>query len=233
MRSLAPGLGFQIPLARCRRDPGYERSGHLAACGEELGSSRARGFGTGDALIVVDVQRDFLPGGSLAVPQGDAVVPVLNGYLDLFQAHGLPIFATRDWHPSNHCSFRVRGGPWPAHCVAGSYGAEFALGLKLPPSVTVISKATDAKQDAYSGFQNTELDQKLAAAGIHRLFVGGLATDHCVLNTVKDALALGYRVLLLEDAVRAVNVRPEDGGNAVAEMVHLGAKPIRAEALVQ
>ncbi len=162
----------------------------------------------GDALLIVDVQNDFMPGGSLAVPRGDEVVPVLNRYLTFFTAKGLPVYATRDWHPERHCSFRAQGGIWPPHCVAGTNGAEFAAALQLPPSAVIVSKAATAEQDAYSGFQGTGLDAQLRAANIRRLFIGGLATDYCVLNTVRDALRLGYRVWLLSDAIRAVDVQP-------------------------
>jgi nicotinamidase/pyrazinamidase len=185
----------------------------------------------GDALIVVDTQLDFLPGGRLAVPNGDEVVPVLNDYIAVFEKHGLPVYATRDWHPAQHCSFRECGGPWPPHCVADSRGAQFAPDLRLPAGVTVISKATATDADAYSGFDGTDLDHRLRAAGIRRLFVGGLATDYCVLNTVKDALANRYTVYLLRDAVRAVNVKPQDGAEAEAEMRRLGAIPITRERL--
>ena len=180
----------------------------------------------GDALLIVDLQSDFLPGGSLAVPQGDQVIPVLNGYLAAFQQAGLPVLATRDWHPSDHCSFRPQGGPWPPHCVAGSAGAHFASGLKLPVDVHVISKATDRQRDAYSGFEGTELDHLLRETGVERLFIGGLATDYCVLHTVRDALKLGYQTLLLQDAVRAVDVQPGDGERAVADMVKQGARGV-------
>lgn len=181
----------------------------------------------GDALLVVDLQNDFLPGGSLAVPHGDEVLPVLEHYLELFSA--LPVYATRDWHPPGHCSFREQGGPWPPHCVAGTHGAEFAL--RLPPSAVVVSKATTLEQDAYSGFEGTALDDSLSAARIRRLYVGGLATDYCVLNTVRDALKLGYRVMLLTDAIRAVDVHPGDGERAEAEMVVLGAQRLTLEDL--
>lgn len=179
----------------------------------------------GDALIVVDVQRDFLPGGSLAVPDGDAVVPVLNDYLALFDARDLPIFATRDWHPPAHCSFRAQGGPWPPHCVAGTSGAAFAPQLRLPPQTGVVSKALTPGEEAYSGFEHTGLDASLRAARVHRLFVGGLATDYCVLATVRDARALGYAVVLLRDAIRAVDAQAGDGRRAEAEMRALGAEP--------
>jgi nicotinamidase/pyrazinamidase len=177
----------------------------------------------GDALIIVDVQNDFLPGGALAVPHGDEVLSVLNRYAALFGKQGLPVFATRDWHPGNHCSFRERGGPWPAHCVAGTQGAQFASGLVLPPGARIVSKAATPDKDAYSGFAGTELDEMLREDNVRRVFVGGLATDYCVLNTVKDARALGYEVVLLGDAIRAVDVKPGDGRRAQEEMQRLGA----------
>jgi nicotinamidase-related amidase len=184
-----------------------------------------------DALIVVDVQNDFLPGGRLAVPGGDAVVPVVNRYADLFASRRLPVFATRDWHPSAHCSFRAHGGPWPPHCVAGSPGASFAADLRLPEHAVVVSKGADAGQDAYSGFEGTDLDARLKAAGVRRVFVGGLATDYCVLNTVRDAIRHGYETFLLTDAIRAVDVAPGDGRQAEAEMARLGARPVSIETL--
>jgi nicotinamidase/pyrazinamidase len=183
----------------------------------------------GDALLIVDVQNDFLPGGSLAVPHGNEVVPVLNRYLEVFAMQNLPVYATRDWHPVQHRSFREQGGPWPPHCVAKTIGAAFVEALQLPPAAVVISKATTVEQDAYSGFQGTNLHRLLHVAGITRLFIGGLATDYCVLNTVRDALKLGYQVLLLGDAIRAVNVQPGDGKRAEEEMIRLGAQRISVE----
>jgi len=183
----------------------------------------------GDALVIVDVQNDFLPGGSLAVPHGDEVVRPLNCCLRAFAAKNLPVYATRDWHPEQHCSFRAQGGPWPPHCVAGTHGAEFAATLQLPPYTVIVSKATAPEQDAYSGFQGTDLDSHLYTANIHRLFIGGLATDYCVLNTVRDAIRLGYEVLLLAEAIRAVDVHAGDGLLAEEEMVSLGAKRIFVE----
>ena len=180
----------------------------------------------GDALLIVDVQNDFLPGGSLAVSHGDEVVPVLNRYLQIFVEHHLPIYATRDWHPAQHCSFQAQGGPWPPHCVAGTQGAKFAATLQLPSVAVIISKATSEGQDAYSGFEGTDIDNRLRAAKISRLYIGGLATDYCVLNTVRDALRLGYQVLLLSDAIRAVDVQTGDGLRAEAEMTKLGAQRI-------
>src|SRR5512143_1116273 len=115
----------------------------------------------GDMLLVTDIQNDFLPGGSLAVAGGDDVVPILNRYIGEFVAHGLPVYATRDWHPEGHCSFHAQGGPWPVHCVAGTQGAEFAAALALPPDTTVISKASSQDREAYSSFQGTNLDSCL------------------------------------------------------------------------
>lgn len=180
----------------------------------------------GDALIMVDVQLDFLPGGSLAVPHGDEVVPALNRYIAVFRGLTFPIVATRDWHPPDHCSFRAQGGPWPPHCVAGSAGAHFATLLDLPCEAHIVSKATSRDRDAYSGFEGTGLDDWLRRAGVSRVFVGGLATDYCVLNTVRDALRFGYATFLLLDAVRAVDVAAGDGARAIDEMRRLGAMAI-------
>ncbi|MEE8268838.1 MAG: isochorismatase family protein, partial [Nitrospinaceae bacterium] len=187
--------------------------------------------GPGDALLIVDVQNDFLPGGSLAVSQGDDVVPALNHYSSAFRIRHLPIFASRDWHPSNHCSFTEQGGPWPPHCVAETDGAQFASGLDLSEAV-IISKATEPESDAYSAFENTDLDQRLKQAGVKRLFVGGLATDYCVLNSVRDLVRLKYSVVLLKDAIRAVNVQPGDGPKAMEEMLALGCQPATVESVV-
>lgn len=179
-----------------------------------------------DALIVVDVQRDFLPGGSLGVPGGDAVVPVLNEYVRQFRDSELPVVATRDWHPPDHCSFAAQGGRWPPHCVRNSPGAEFADGLRLPAETLVVSKATLPGAEAYSGFDGTDLAPLLQEAGVRRLFVGGLATDYCVLATVRDAVAAGFDVVLLADAVRAVEVESGDGDRAMQSMRELGVAEI-------
>ncbi|MDP6179047.1 MAG: nicotinamidase [Desulfatiglandales bacterium] len=186
---------------------------------------------TGDALLIVDVQNDFLPGGSLVVPNGDKVIPAFNRYIELVQSKGLPLFATRDWHPKDHCSFKEQGGPWPPHCIVDSEGAQFASELRLPDLAIIISKGEAIDDDNYSCFLRTELDERLRSARIGRLLIGGLATDYCVLHTVKDALKHGYEVLLLEDAIRAVNVHPEDGKKAEEEMTSLGAIPINGEML--
>jgi nicotinamidase/pyrazinamidase len=200
---------------------------------ESTSDPAAEPFGVGDALLVVDVQNDFLPGGTLAVVGGDAVVPLLNRCVKAFTARRLPIIATRDWHPPGHASFTTQGGAWPAHCVQGTWGARFAPGLSLPESSLIISKGADAGRDAYSGFQETDLHERLQRLGVRRLFVGGLATDYCVRSTVKDALAAGYQVVVLTDAIRAVNVKPDDGRRAEHDMVAAGAVPIPCERLLQ
>jgi nicotinamidase/pyrazinamidase len=186
---------------------------------------------SGDALIVIDVQRDFLPDGSLAVPGGDAVVPVLNEYLRRFHSAGLPTIATRDWHPADHCSFVAQGGSWPAHCVQDSPGAQFAEALRLPDDALLVSKATKSDADAYSGFEGTDLARRLRDAKIKRVFIGGLATDYCVLATVRDAILADFDVFVLRDAVRAVNVECGDGDKALEEMRALGASLIELHAL--
>lgn len=185
--------------------------------------------GKGDALIVVDVQKDFLPGGSLGVPDGDAVVPVMNRYMEQFRQQGLPIYATRDWHPEGHCSFEAQGGPWPPHCISGTRGAEFADDLELDDDISVISKATTVEKDAYSGFQGTDLAARLRGQKVKRLFIGGLATDYCVVNTVKDGLKEGFAVLLLDDGIRGVDVNAGDSARAMEEMHRLGAESITLE----
>jgi nicotinamidase/pyrazinamidase len=183
-------------------------------------------LGIGDALLIIDIQNDFLPGGRLAVPEGEQVIPVMNNYIDQFVQRQLPVFATRDGHPKDHHSFIQQGGSWTEHCIAGSTGAEFARGLHLPATVYIISKGTEVESEGYSGFENPEMKQQLEQLRVSRLFIGGLATDYCVLHTVCDALHLNYQVLLLTDAVRAVNVYRHDGEQAINQMILKGAIPI-------
>ena len=179
---------------------------------------------SGDTLIIVDVQNDFLPGGALAVPDGEAVIEPLNRCITVFDRCGLPIFATRDWHPANHCSFRGQGGPWPPHCVAGTKGAEFSQRLQRPKGLRVVSKATRSQADAYSGFQGTDLARQLREAGCRRLFIGGLATEYCVRATALDARAAGFEVVVLEDAIQGVEVHPGDSEHALGDMVAHGVQ---------
>lgn len=178
----------------------------------------------GDALLVVDVQNDLLPGGAMGVPGGDAVIAPLNQWLARFAAAGLPVFASRDWHPRDHCSFLPQGGPHPPHCVAGSAGAAYPPGLALPPDTAVVSKGLDVATDAYSAFAGTGLANLLRVQQVDRLFVGGLATERSVLHTVADALREGFAVVLLADALRAVDVHPGDGAAALQGMCERGAE---------
>jgi nicotinamidase/pyrazinamidase len=184
-----------------------------------------------DALLIADIQNDFLPGGALGIRGGEEILPTLEDYIRRFHRCGHPIFLTRDWHPPDHCSFVSRGGVWPVHCVAGSSGSLPPTFFPTPDSAIIIYKATDRNQEAYSAFQNTSLDRQLRDLATRRLFVGGLATDYCVLNTVKDARKKGYDVCLLMDGIKAVNLFPNDGRRAEEEMISLGAMPIRVEML--
>ena len=181
----------------------------------------------GDALLVIDMQVDFLPGGALGVAGGFETIAPINHLIELFQAQGLPVFASRDWHPQDHCSFAAQGGPWPPHCVAGTPGAEFAAELALPDDAVVISKADTAPVDAYSAFAGTTLSSQLREREVTRVTVCGLATDYCVLNTVSDALEEGFDTLIVPEAMRAVDVKPGDGARAMDRMVARGAVPVR------
>jgi len=181
-------------------------------------------LGSRDALIIVDYQVDFCPGGALPVSGGDELAPFLNRYISIFADSGSMIVATRDYHPPDHMSFRDHGGTWPSHCVGGTTGAGFHPGLSLPKGTLVISKAIERYREAYSGFDGTKLADNLRERGIERVFVGGLATDYCVKNTVLDAIGYGFHTVLLTDAIRSVDVEPGDGEKALREMVEAGAK---------
>jgi nicotinamidase/pyrazinamidase len=177
-----------------------------------------------DALIVVDVQNCFCPGGELPVKEGDKIVPIINKYIQKFQKAGAKIIATRDWHPPDHKSFKEYGGIWPPHCLKGSKGAEFRSDLKLPAETTVISTGDKPSLEGYSGFDHTNLERKLKEDGVDRVFVGGLATDYCVKYTVLDAVEKGFETILLVDAIKGVNRKPGDAERAIGEMVKKGAK---------
>jgi nicotinamidase/pyrazinamidase len=184
------------------------------------------------ALVVVDVQKDFCPGGALAVHEGDKVIPVLNKYIEKFRKVGAPIIFTRDWHPPDHSSFKAQGGPWPSHCIQNSDGAKFHPNLSIPLEGEIASKA-DKKDEAYSFFQGTDLAAKLQQRGIKRLLVGGLATDYCVKETVLDGLKQGFEVYHLDDASRGVEVNPGDSERALKEMLAKGAKRITLEEVAE
>jgi nicotinamidase/pyrazinamidase len=181
------------------------------------------------ALLVVDVQRDFCPGGALAVPKDNLVVPALNRYLQLFARMGRPILASRDWHPPDSTHFRDFGGSWPAHCVQESEGARFHPELLLPEETVVISKGLTRWDEGYSALQGvtddgTTCSQLLRRMKVKRLYVGGLATDYCVKASVLDALKEGFQATLLTDAIQGVDLKPGDAERAVAEMVEAGAE---------
>ncbi len=183
-----------------------------------------------DALIVVDMQRDFMPGGALPVQEGDKIIPRLNQYIRLFFEKGLPVFFTRDWHPPDHISFKDQGGVWPPHCVQDTEGAKFHPDLYIPPDNRfIISKGTSRDFDAYSGFQGTMLDQLLKERGTKRVFVGGVATDYCVKNTVLGAINLGYEAFLLLDGIKGVDVKQGDSQRAIEDMLGAGAVGVEYE----
>jgi nicotinamidase/pyrazinamidase len=173
-----------------------------------------------EALIVVDMQRDFMPGGALPVPEGDRIIPRCNEYIRKFMERGALIVATRDWHPPNHISFKDRGGPWPPHCVQGTEGAEFVV--ELPADAIFISKATEPDKEAYSGFEGTDLAEILRKNGVKRVYVCGVATEYCVRATALDALKNGFETYLLADAVKGI--RREDEERALREMERAGVK---------
>lgn len=171
-----------------------------------------------DALIIVDLQNDFCPGGALAVPDGDKIIPIINRLIDNFAV----IFATQDWHPANHISFKPFGGPWPPHCIANTEGARLHPQLKSE-KLNHVFKGTKFNLEAYSGFQGTNLRRLIRKTGIHRVFIAGLATDYCVRATTLDALADKFEVVVITDAIQGVELTPGDSKKALAEMKKAGA----------
>lgn len=180
------------------------------------------------ALIVVDVQNDFCPGGTLAVPHGDEVVEPLNQQIDQFLQRGAPVYKSRDWHSPTTKHFAEYGGTWPVHCVQNTKGAEFHPALRVDPRINVISKGL-GDADCYSAFDETDLASQLHRQGVEEVVVGGLATDYCVKNTVLDALKHGFKVKALENAMRAVELQPGDGDRAIEEMRHAGAEIVSTD----
>lgn len=186
-----------------------------------------------DGIVVVDVQMDFCPGGALGVSGGDEIIGTINWYTSrLAKIGGLVVFS-RDWHPPEHMSFTDSGGPWPRHCVKGTPGAQLHRNLFIPRCSVVVDKATDPEKDAYSAFDGTDaqgrsLETLIRDANVKRLFICGLATDYCVKATTIDALkkkrAMGVKqVRLIVNAIRAVNINPDDGEKAIAVMKNAGA----------
>jgi len=203
-----------------------------------------------NCLVLVDIQNDFLPGGALAVPDGDAVIPVANRLQSLFPL----VVATQDWHPANHGSFaanhpgrkvfeqiELNGLPqtlWPVHCVQGTPGAELAPTLRRERIAKIFPKGTDPGIDSYSGLfdnghrKSTGLGEWIKAKGVTEVFVCGLATDYCVKFTALDAVQFGFKTHFIEDASRGVNLQPNDVKNAIAEMARTGVGVVRSYELV-
>lgn len=190
------------------------------------------------ALLIVDVQNDFCPGGALPVPDGDRVVPILNRYAERFSGAGYPVFASRDWHPSVTRHFQDQGGPWPPHCVADSPGAALHGKLKLPSGATILNKGTDPEDHGYSAFeaadpQGRPLGELLERHGVRTLYVGGLATEYCVQASVLDGLVKQLDVVVLLDAVRGIDVREGDVARALDDMIRKGARTATLDTIEQ
>jgi len=177
-----------------------------------------------DALVVVDVQHDFLPGGALAVAEGDRIFAPIADLAPRFAR----VYATRDWHPIDHESFAQHGGPWPVHCVAESRGAAFDARLPFEHIDVVVNKGTDRATDGYSGFAATTLADDLRAHAVRRVFVCGLATDYCVKATALDARAAGFDAVVIADAAAAVNVQPGDEDRALEELRAAGVAVVQS-----
>ena len=185
-------------------------------------------FKNGDGLLIVDVQRDFCPGGALAIEDGDRIIPALNDWIQQARRMDLPIYVSRDWHLVGHISFNEQGGPWPPHCLQDSEGAEFHPALQLPDNVVKITKGVRFDRDQNSVFDKTGLTEKLIRDGVRRLFIGGLALDVCVLASVIDARKAGFEVHLIEDATRAAD--DEDRRKAISKIKESGAEIIATDA---
>ncbi|MFO7953183.1 isochorismatase family protein [Thioalkalivibrio sp.] len=177
---------------------------------------------TGDALLIVDVQNDFCPGGALAIDHGDTVIPVLNRWLDAAAALEIPVYASRDWHPAGHPSFEEQGGPWPPHCLQDAPGARFHADLALPPNTIKVTKGVRFDHDQYSAFDQTGLGEELRKRGVTRIWLGGLALDVCVAATALDARKEGFAVHLIPYA--SLPVTPEGGTEARMQMKEAGVE---------
>ena len=190
------------------------------------------------AFLVVDVQNDFCPGGALGVPDGDRIVPRVNRTIDLFVRRGLPVLATRDWHPSVTKHFKEFGGAWPPHCIQGTKGARFHPDLRLPRDALILSKGMDPEQDSYSGFQayngeGRDLESVIRDMGVDEIYVCGLATDYCVRATALDATRRGIRVRVLGDVVKGVDLKPGDSDAAIQEMRAAGVPFVESRAVAR
>ena len=184
-----------------------------------------------NALLIVDVQNDFCPGGALGIKDGDKIIPVINKYIKFFASKKLLIFASRDWHPKKTAHFKKFGGVWPEHCIQDTKGATFHPKLKLPKEAILLYKGMDPEKDSYSAFQAQDqngmsLANLLKILGIKELYIAGLATDYCVKFTTHDAIREGFKVKILLDAIKGVNLKPNDSEIAIREMVKIGVKKI-------
>jgi nicotinamidase/pyrazinamidase len=177
------------------------------------------------ALVIIDVQKDFCEGGVLPARDTLSLIEPLNGIIQWSIREGIFCVFTRDWHPSDHCSFLTQGGPWPSHCVQGTYGAEFARGLIVPSSALVIDieKDSDKANMSYSAFENTNLEETLRSHGITDIAASGIATDYCVRATVLDSLRSGFSVDVLTDLIRPIDVHVGDSTKALEDMANAGA----------
>ncbi len=190
---------------------------------QTIGTAMIEKLHANDAVIAVDPQIDFCPGGALPVPEGDEVIPVLNLWIDRAGELGATVVISRDWHPQDHCSFESQGGTWPVHCVQNTRGAAYHPELHVPAGAIHVSKAADPARESLSDFTGSGLGASLRRKGVKRIWVGGLALDYCVRATVLEALAEGFEVHLLLPATRAVNVNAGDGEQAIEEMRVAGA----------
>jgi nicotinamidase/pyrazinamidase len=211
-----------------RVERGAQRSSTRSGVAGERGQAGHR-LQPGDAVLVVDPQNDFCPGGSLGVADGDAIFPIVNAWMAAAEEAGVPVLVTRDWHPPHTTHFVERGGVWPPHCVQGTPGAEFHPALRVPDNALTVSKGMGEQEDAYSGFQARDergvlLDRLLEERGVHHVYLMGLATDYCVRASALDAVRSGLQVTVVRDGVRAVNLRPTDGERAMQEMRAAGVE---------
>lgn len=188
------------------------------------------------ALVVVDVQKDFCPRGALGVKGGDKIIPALNRYIEYFRKKRLPVFFTRDWHPKKTRHFNTSGGPWPVHCVQDTRGAAFHPKLKVPKEAFLVYKGMDPEKDSYSAFHaedkyRNSFGNLLKMLKVEELYIAGLATDYCVRFSARDAIKQGYRAVVLVDAIKGVDLKPDDSKKALAEMAEEGARMITVKDL--
>jgi len=190
------------------------------------------------ALLVVDIQNDFCPGGALGISGGNKIIPVVNKYIKIFSKNKLPIFLSRDWHPKKTLHFKKFGGVWPMHCVQNTKGAAFHPKLKIPKEAIIISKGTNPKENSYSTFQAQDANGQslvnlLKIFGVEEIYIAGLATDYCVKYSAIDALKSGFKVKILKDAIQGVNIKPADSKEALSQITAMGAKEISLATLKQ